>query len=114
MDKAGRGQDVFLVCQTEAEVPPLSNVFGWTRVASVVCIFPLVRCKTGFGFCRTPEKGTSLICRNGPKGAPHKSVMYYAGATGVVVLSSGNSHRADVQAQGGGAAPLEPRNRQFP
>ncbi len=33
LDEAGRGQEVFLVCQTEAEVRRLGEVFGGTRLA---------------------------------------------------------------------------------
>ena len=33
LDDAGRGQDVFLICQTEAEVRRLSEVFAATRLA---------------------------------------------------------------------------------
>ena len=34
LDDAGRGQEVFLICQTEAEVRRLSEVFGVTQLAS--------------------------------------------------------------------------------
>ena len=33
LDDAGRGQDVFLICQTEAEIRRLGEVFGSTHVA---------------------------------------------------------------------------------
>jgi transcription-repair coupling factor (superfamily II helicase) len=49
LDTAGAGQDVFVVCQTEAEVRRLSEVFGGTRLAQEGHLhFPVGRLQAGF------------------------------------------------------------------
>jgi transcription-repair coupling factor (superfamily II helicase) len=49
LDEAGRGQDVFLVCQTEAEVRRLGEVFGSTRLARDGRLhFPIGTLQSGF------------------------------------------------------------------
>jgi transcription-repair coupling factor (superfamily II helicase) len=49
LDTAGAGQEVFLVCQTEAEVNRLREVFGSTQLAQAGRLhFPLGRLPAGF------------------------------------------------------------------
>jgi transcription-repair coupling factor (superfamily II helicase) len=59
LDEAGTGQDVFLVCQTEAEVRRLAEVFGSTRLAGEGKLhFPIGQLKHGFRL--VPEAMTLL------------------------------------------------------
>jgi transcription-repair coupling factor (superfamily II helicase) len=49
LDQAGRNQDVFVVCPTEAEARRLSDLFGETALARAGRLrFPLGRVRTGF------------------------------------------------------------------
>ena len=49
LDDAGRGQEVFLICQTEAEVRRLSEVFGGTQLARDGRLhFPIGTLQNGF------------------------------------------------------------------
>ena len=54
LDDAGRGQEVFLICQTEAEVRRLGEVLPARSLpATAACTFPSGRCKTASGWCPT-------------------------------------------------------------
>ena len=49
LDSAGAGQEVFVVCQTEAEVKRLEEVFGQTQLAADGKLhFPIGRLRAGF------------------------------------------------------------------
>jgi transcription-repair coupling factor (superfamily II helicase) len=49
LDSAGQGQEVFVVCQTEAEVKRLNDVFATTQLAADGKLhFPLGRLRAGF------------------------------------------------------------------
>ena len=50
LDEAGAGQEVFVVCQTEAEVRRLGEIFARTagRPARAACGSPSARCSSGF------------------------------------------------------------------
>jgi len=55
LDAAGEGQEVFVVCQTEAEVRRLSELFGGTQLARQGRLhFPIGR--LGHGFRLVPER----------------------------------------------------------
>lgn len=59
LDEAGTGQDVYLVCQTEAEARRLADVFGATRLAGAKKLhFPVGQLKHGFRL--VPEAMTLL------------------------------------------------------
>jgi transcription-repair coupling factor (superfamily II helicase) len=49
LDDAGRGQEVFLICQTDAEIRRLREVFGGTRLARDGCLhFSIGSLQNGF------------------------------------------------------------------
>lgn len=53
LDEAGTGQEVYLVCQTEAEVRRLAEILGVTRLASERKLhFPIGQLKHGFRLVR--------------------------------------------------------------
>ena len=56
LDSAGAGQELFLICQTEAESERLGEVFGETRLAAdwADCISWSATC--GAGFRLVPER----------------------------------------------------------
>jgi len=59
LDEAGVGQEVYLVCETEAEVRRLAEVFGTTRLAGEgKLFFPLGRLNHGF---RLVSEGMTLL-----------------------------------------------------
>jgi transcription-repair coupling factor (superfamily II helicase) len=59
LDEASTGQDVFVVCQTEAEVRRLAEIFGSTRLAGEGKLhFPLGQLKHGF---RLVPEGMALL-----------------------------------------------------
>ena len=83
LDTAGAGQEVIIVCQTEAEIERLREIFGGTRLAA--------EGKLGFVVGRL-HAGFRLVARR-------------------LVLVSGNElfHRSDLNRPS--AAPAQPRDR---
>ena len=52
LDDAGAGQEVFVVCQTEAEARRLGDIFAARNSPSRgICTFPSARCTTVFAWC---------------------------------------------------------------
>ena len=98
LDDAGRGQEVFLICQTEAEVRRLGEVFGVTQVARDSRLhFSIGALQSGFRLVPTAGKGDSPHLPERPGGCcAQMGTVPFSG--GVVVLSSGELfRRADVQ-----------------
>ena len=59
LDEAGEGQDVYVACQTEAEMRRLAEVFGGTRLAAEGRLhFPIGRLTSGF---RMVPEGIVLV-----------------------------------------------------
>ena len=68
LDDAGAGQEVFLVCQTEAEVRRLGEVFAATRLGQQGRLhFPWGRCKAASAWCpKASCCSAAASCSGGP------------------------------------------------